>query len=86
MRSIRRLYVKKKYWFVVNDLRVDRYMEYDYKGIYPTLYQKKTKNYERRVKNNYYDEGGLYFTRTKESMYIMLYKLFSKDWRNMVII
>lgn len=58
MRSIRRAYVRKKYWFVVNDLNVERNMKYDYKGIYPTLYKEKTKNYEKRVKNNHYDVGG----------------------------
>lgn len=71
LRFMRREYIKRRYWFDINNLHVPRNIKYSYSasGAYPTLFSAPNKHYYKRVKNNHYDAEGIILYQYREELY-----------------
>lgn len=62
-------YIRRRYWFTVNDLVIRDSEEYKYDEIYPTLYRKVPSNYEKKLKNKRFDEKGVLLYQYDNGVY-----------------
>ena len=61
-----RIYIKNRYWFVVNDLTVRQEEQYSTEGIYPTMYRKVPANYHRRLRKRVFNEDNVPLYKNKD--------------------
>lgn len=68
-KNVKSEYIKSRYWFVVNDLKIREHENYQNDGIYPTLYREIPLNYERKLRSKIFDDNGVLLYKYNNNLY-----------------